>query len=146
MINRLLLLLVCTSTAWAQTSPFNVIFLSKPNAQTDRDYLMITNFSAGTNITLTKTATLNYSISAAVGTNSSGIALNKGVVTLAGGVSVVNTALAYNTNVIQLTYVSLDGRLSTASVRNIVPGVSFTIQSGLGVSDNNNVCWSVLNP
>jgi hypothetical protein len=68
-----------------------------------------------------------------------------GVSTLSGGAVTVNSISASATNIILLTYYSLDGNQATVSYSNIVEGISFDINSS-NSSDTNEVSWVIFKP
>ncbi len=115
-------LLLFAASAPAQTSPFNVIFLSKPNAQTDRDYLLITNFSPGANITFTKTGTLNYRLDVTGTINGSNVA---GFTTLSNSFTVLSNSFTVVSNTVNTNVWFLNG--NTVGSTNTI----------LGTLDNN---------
>jgi hypothetical protein len=69
--------------------------------------------------------------------------LASGIAQLAGGTVTVNNPNALATNVILLTYQGAGQ--SAVSYDNIVPGVSFDINTGNG-GDNGVVSWAILKP
>ena len=71
--------------------------------------------------------------------------LSSGVAQLAGGTATVLDANASSTNVILLSYFSLDGNNASVSYGTIVPGVSFKITSSYS-QDTNLVSWAILKP
>ena len=77
----------------------------------------------------------------------SALALGHGVAQLVGGKTNVLTTLVTPTSQYHLTYVSLDGTVSTIFINNtnLTNGVSFQIKSA-NASDTNLVDWQLLNP
>jgi hypothetical protein len=152
MISRLIILslLLWAVPASCQTSPFNVQFLSKPTAQTDREYLGIfgssgTNYTPGANVTFTKTGPYSYAINAPGGGGGGGTIVASGTALMAAGNVTIASPKAYTTNSIIVSYVSLDGRNATVLAKNIAPGTSFQAASSYG-SDTNMVAWTIISP
>lgn len=70
---------------------------------------------------------------------------DSGLATLASGTVTVTSPSANSTNVIMLTYYSLDGNVSSLRYASVVNGTSFTILSSNN-SDANQVSWVIIKP
>ena len=68
--------------------------------------------------------------------------LDKGIAQLSGGTVIIGSDFAYSTNIISLTYYSLDNTAATIGYLNVVDGVSFTINS-TNITDTNKVSWII---
>lgn len=131
------LFLLIGFVAAAQVSYWFSGFQRQGSAQLAQQYF----FRPGTNLVFSYDGTYVYLNS----TGGGGGVAAKGLATLVSGSVNIPTALVAANSVIQLTYISLNGRLSNVGVISITPGVAFTVQSASG-SDNNEVAWSILSP